>query len=489
MIKENARVRSLIPELFAPLMVLHLERVDEVISPGLSAVRWTSLGLEAYLSSVHSALQRLERLVGRARGLHEHRIKVVLGRMLQVPLCEMPVGGTVRVEDFVASTAECCRRASLQLDNQSLVVERAVAELASLLAGENEGAEEGAEELGEPEAPGVMAARRRIEKRKKVQQEADALKQMFEQQTVDTLVQLTRNTLDAVRRRLAVSGLVYGDYEAYLHKNDHPLFKAEIALSIPSLVMLPSLDDIQRALNTAVGMVTAVGGKVHCWGQERLPAPPAEEKPLASHSESRFRGRAPLQKPTATSSLRSYQLLVSEHKEVAKLTSALSTAVNSTKTLVAQAVDLFSHYRELWVVDREEHMKSRMETQMTVNDYRAHMQFYADKDAEIMAEPTELPAGAILLSCERLKLSLCAEAKSWKVCFGRAMSQQYQAVMEEVFTSIDNWSKQLARPLNDLDDIRSVMAAMKDIRENEIRVDMSLEPIEVSLAQRMPCPS
>lgn len=479
MVKENTRVRSRIPELFAPLMVLHLERVDEVISPGLTALRWTSLGLEAYLRSVHAALQHLELLIDRAVGLHEDRIKVVLGKMLTVPLCEMPVDSTVHVEDFVASTAEYCRRAGLRLDNQSLVVERAVEELLALMVGQSEEEEE-AKESADLDAPGAMAAKRRIEKRTKVQQEADALMQFYEQKTTDTLTQLTRNTLDGLRRRLAISGLVYGDYEATMHKNDHPLFKAEIVLSIPSLAMQPSLDNIQQALNKAVGMITAVGARVHCWGQKRLPAPPSEEKPLVSRSDSRLRGRGACQPSTNTTSLRSYHNLVSEHKEVAKLVSALSTSINSTKTLVAQAMDLFSHYRELWVADREEHMKNHVETEPTVNDYRTDMQVYAEKEAEIMAEPAELPAGAILLSCERLKVSLCAEAKSWKVCFGRAMSRQYQAVMEDVFSSIDDWTKQLARPLNDLDDIRGVMATMKDIRENEIRVDMSLEPIEVS---------
>lgn len=52
--------------------------------------------------------------------------------------------------------------------------------------------------------------------------------------------------------------------------------------------------------------------------------------------------------------------------------------------------------------------------------------------------------------------------------------------MEEVFSSIDEWSKQLSHTIKDLDDIRAVMATLKDIRENEIRVDMALGPIEVS---------
>ncbi len=59
------------------------------------------------------------------------------------------------------------------------------------------------------------------------------------------------------------------------------------------------------------------------------------------------------------------------------------------------------------------------------------------------------------------------------------MNTKYQTLMEEVSGCLEDWIKKLSRPLNDLDDIRGVMAALKEIRENEIRIDMSLEPIEV----------
>ena len=35
------------------------------------------------------------------------------------------------------------------------------------------------------------------------------------------------------------------------------------------------------------------------------------------------------------------------------------------------------------------------------------------------------------------------------------------------------------RPIKDLDDIRLAMYALKEIRENEIKIDMNISPIEV----------
>lgn len=79
-----------------------------------------------------------------------------------------------------------------------------------------------------------------------------------------------------------------------------------------------------------------------------------------------------------------------------------------------------------------------------------------------------------------LKVGIVAETKAWKVLFGRRMNSEYSATMESILDQIEEISKQLSRPIKDLDDVRTAMGALKEIRENEIRIDMALGPIEVS---------
>ena len=52
--------------------------------------------------------------------------------------------------------------------------------------------------------------------------------------------------------------------------------------------------------------------------------------------------------------------------------------------------------------------------------------------------------------------------------------------MEEIFTLVDDVSKRMSREVKDLDDIRIIMGALKEIREKQIDVDMSITPIEVN---------
>lgn len=88
---------------------------------------------------------------------------------------------------------------------------------------------------------------------------------------------------------------------------------------------------------------------------------------------------------------------------------------------------------------------------------------------------------ALSFSCtEQLKTALCAETRAWCVAFGRNCNFRYRTEMEEMFTFIEDITKRLSRPIKDLDDIRHAMAALKEIRDREIMIDMSIGPIEVS---------
>lgn len=80
---------------------------------------------------------------------------------------------------------------------------------------------------------------------------------------------------------------------------------------------------------------------------------------------------------------------------------------------------------------------------------------------------------------EDLKIAIRAEAKEWKVLYARSMNTKYLALMDKIMEMMDDYSKRFSRPINDLDDVRQAMAALKELRENEIFIDSSLDPIEV----------
>lgn len=63
---------------------------------------------------------------------------------------------------------------------------------------------------------------------------------------------------------------------------------------------------------------------------------------------------------------------------------------------------------------------------------------------------------------------------------GRHCNKKYRGEMENIFTLVEEFSKKLNRPIKDLDDIRIAMAALKEIREQQIPIDFQVGPIEVT---------
>ena len=163
MVEENDRIRSKISEispteLFSPLMEPHLEKVDEVISPGLTVLRWTSLNIDSFLKSVEENLKELELLVERVSNTYEFQIQGVLTEIRNMELCALPDSEPWTVDEFVNSTQvwrkqgmhlcyrkiinmlfytvhlqKTCKAAAVRLDTMTMKVERAAHDLVNIL--------------------------------------------------------------------------------------------------------------------------------------------------------------------------------------------------------------------------------------------------------------------------------------------------------------------------------------------------------------------
>src|SRR6218665_192751 len=104
MLQENVRVRAKIPQAFDQLMVLHLEKLDRAIDPGLTRLTWTSVNIDQYVVDVYAALRNLELLLDRVNDLVEYRINAMLKEMTSVSLCELPTEEPWTVDYFLEHT-------------------------------------------------------------------------------------------------------------------------------------------------------------------------------------------------------------------------------------------------------------------------------------------------------------------------------------------------------------------------------------------------
>lgn len=60
------------------------------------------------------------------------------------------------------------------------------------------------------------------------------------------------------------------------------------------------------------------------------------------------------------------------------------------------------------------------------------------------------------------------------------MKKKYKREMDYVFAVITEMDRKLEKPIRDLDDVRLVMETLKKIREQEVDIDLKIDPIEVT---------
>lgn len=282
-------------------------------------------------------------------------------------------------------------------------------------------------------SPAAAAAKRKRETREQLNMEAQELLTHFIHKNIDAIVRVTRTTLDGMRKRVQ-SAIAHH----YVEKGSSlgqgkdrgpdlsPLFSANVTLQIPNITMQPALDEIQQGLNKAAQYVVSVSKGISQWNKTCKALLKAEKKEKDdSDNEARSRSasnagsddesrsdigpsrrvtRMPADSDAGTvvsmaifPQRANYFKNVAENKEIAKLVSFLSTAINSQKKDVTTSLEFFNKYEPIWKEDREAEIAKFLETDPKLSEFEAQILRYNALEETIMREPESYKAGAIAL--------------------------------------------------------------------------------------------
>uniref|UniRef100_A0A7N8WST8 Dynein, axonemal, heavy chain 5 like n=1 Tax=Mastacembelus armatus TaxID=205130 RepID=A0A7N8WST8_9TELE len=236
----------------------------------------------------------------------------------------------------------------------------------------------------------------------------------------------TKSSLDALRRRLHV--LKYQPSSSSSSFNSQsaspppPLFRSSIQLAIPNIILRPSLDDIQATVNKLVNIMLSVTKDIPLWTYAHL-----------------------------------------QYKQQQVCSSRVISFFFILKTPVSiQLSSIFFPGSPRWII--------------------CNLWLLQKLEVQISDLPGFYSVGSLHFDTERLKLALTQECHLWKRAFGAALNSQASADMDDIFSFVDGLTKRLQRPITDLEDVRGVMAALREVREAEVRIDATISPVEESFA-------
>jgi len=123
-----------------------------------------------------------------------------------------------------------------------------------------------------------------------------------------------------------------------------------------------------------------------------------------------------------------------------------------------------------------------MESKPLMVDFEALFKHYRKMESDIDEFPQSFQVGSIVFNTENLKRGLKTEINNWKMAYAKALNEKSSQDMQMVFDKIEDIQKRLTRPCKDLDDVRTHMGALAEIRQNEILIDQTITPVEETYA-------
>ena len=300
MLGEYEAILASIPEKLVPLLNPALSKVDVIMETGITSLSWTSVNLDSFVDTVAQKLNEFKSLLAKVNDIMEIRIFGVFRSIRDTLLCRLPGKTAWTVSQYLSEVDQVCSAESQEIERKSALVETAVHELVEFLLSKMD------------------------EQLRTSSEITEAIKEFVSfcnHSNVDALLKATRTSLDAIKKRLTTR--VQGYDEKQFEPEKPAFFSSQISLNIPSIVMVPALDEIQQTLNKSVAMILNVSKNVYVWGQDRSVDP--------AH-------------------LKNYYQIVSENKDITKFTGTLSSAINFTKKEITDVLDGLAVHNKIWKV-------------------------------------------------------------------------------------------------------------------------------------------
>ncbi|XP_069769393.1 dynein axonemal heavy chain 5 isoform X2 [Narcine bancroftii] len=467
-----------IPSIIQPLMKPFISQVDEALIPGLTMLSWSSLNIDKFVDNVNISLTELRQLVKQVSDTLECRIERVLHEISLTALVDLPEDELVEVPAFLEMTENIVACAGQTLSTQSQQMEHSIYQLMDFLKQKLKPTEQS--NLEDTYSCLHPDAKQKTRCQDCLPCYYYNLMGQICQKNIDALVKCTRLSLDALKRHLYITSSKYDATKQFpadgVELPKVPFFKSKIILAIPCVVIQPSLEDIQSVLNRAVNVILSMSKDIPLWTFAHLHL---KQQQIELNAARELGDDSILGKQVV---LKSVDKQISEHKDVTKVVIQLSSVISSLKSDATKILDNFSSFSHLWNQDPTEKVKEFMDSNPILFEFNEKITYYARLESQIDELPSYYEVGSVQFDTQHLKLALIQECRTWKRAFGTALNRKTATEMDEIFSFIENLSKRLNRPINDLDDVRGAMAALKDIRDAELKIDMTIEPIEETYA-------
>nr|XP_054607993.1 dynein axonemal heavy chain 8 isoform X2 [Nothobranchius furzeri] len=435
-----------------------MENVDSALGPGSELLTWSS-DLNDFLQNAEVALLKLKNEAKKIHDICEANVDDVLDAISKTELIELPEKETSLL-DFVDHNKNRCKEWAKTFDLKCVHVKYALHELGYMLGDIHQPKDSKMEE------DAVLATSIRLESQKtkirkdevvsenqlKKKQKKKVFKNLcslFSEKVCEALVKTTLLSLETLANR---TQWVTAHKTSQSQCKLAPLIKAEVQLEKPVVVMSPSVEEIQEAINGLISSVLEVS-KAIVWEEE--------------YSWDAIQGR---EKDYF------YQQVIN-HNDILRLVDLLKSTFSSKKSEVLDVLKQFYTFSGLWE-DNNLKIEEFMNSNPPLTQIESLIQHYVSFEQQIDDIESEIAFGPVKLSTGPLQNALKAEMKAWKELICRYLQQTYRRKLVDTSIQTNEQWAQLSHPVADLEDFRRSSDVLRQLRETDIDTEITLIAIK-----------
>jgi dynein heavy chain len=277
----------------------------------------------------------------------------------------------------------------------------------------------------------------------------------FEAFLYNAVLQLTKRSFADMKSRLgsfSSAGFLF---------IEHPFFAVNVELSMPHVVLSPSLNDIQHSINSVARTLIASTKCFEPWGLRR-----------------RSGGSKSVVSEEAVAEAESPHDRLGKDRQVIKSVILLTGAIIRVKREVNEYLNSFKRYEYLWVDDKQTAYAEFIRKAPSLDEYELKVAYYQQVSQDIAQIVPAHNLGCLSLMTAPLKNSLKAEASSWKALFAEKLVQHMTSELQELAIFFEKTIGKLSQPIDTLQELSGVMNLLEEVRLAETDIDRQLNRIE-----------
>jgi dynein heavy chain len=439
LLKEYRRVVQTIKPIAVNLLKPHIENLEYKMRPGMVTLTWTSMNIETYIEEVWAELDKLEQMVLTVNDFMENRIDANLKVVANVLLVNLPDDQElVTLDEFVEMQERHVRATTDFLVAKSTEIEGAVNDMLGIIV---------SFELD----PHVLAIS---------ESEIIKVKAHYNWSMYQALLNATKRSLNTMKMRLS-SRAKDGA------RMPPAFFEVDLQLDGMGVRLMPSVIDIQAAINGGAVAVLKCSKMIEAWDTVTIP----KNVQLILNPN-----LPPVQ---GTGSQGTFYDRIAQDREILKVVLLLTGSIQSAKNQCDEYLAEFATYEWLWKNDVNEDYKAFKETDPSLDEFGVKLRQFVTVEQTLDELQKQHQISALSLHTDSLGKSLKGFAKKWKEAFASELHKEAYAKLESVSEVIKSTTKKLSREVDtsDIDALGYVMQTLQEVRAKQSEIELDFIPI------------